>query len=125
MWNWQKADEQPQEDCFINTLVVGDHSKDYPPVITGPNHLVSALKAVGREVPQSPPMAGMAGGRLSPMKGSPAKGARVPTRMASTGKDKKPNLVMVHGYAAALGFYFRNYDSLAEHFNVYAIDQLG
>ncbi|CAI5482767.1 unnamed protein product [Closterium sp. Yama58-4] len=37
----------------------------------------------------------------------------------------KPNLVMIHGYAAALGFFFRNYDALAEHFNVYSIDQLG
>lgn len=38
---------------------------------------------------------------------------------------EKPNLVMVHGYAACLGFYFRNYDTLSQFFNIYAIDQLG
>ncbi|KAJ0754863.1 putative 1-acylglycerol-3-phosphate O-acyltransferase [Helianthus annuus] len=36
-----------------------------------------------------------------------------------------PTLVMVHGYAAAQGFFFRNFDALAKHFRVIAIDQLG
>ncbi|KAM0003385.1 putative 1-acylglycerol-3-phosphate O-acyltransferase [Helianthus debilis subsp. tardiflorus] len=36
-----------------------------------------------------------------------------------------PTLVMVHGYAAAQGFFFRNFDALAKHFKVIAIDQLG
>eukprot|EP00850_Spirogloea_muscicola_P013211 SM000088S23752 [mRNA] locus=s88:469039:471916:+ [translate_table: standard] len=37
----------------------------------------------------------------------------------------KPVLVMVHGYGAAQGFFFRNFDALADHFRVHAIDQLG
>jgi pimeloyl-ACP methyl ester carboxylesterase len=32
---------------------------------------------------------------------------------------------MVHGYGASQGFFFRNFDALAEHFRVIAIDQLG
>lgn len=40
-------------------------------------------------------------------------------------KDDSPTLVMVHGYAASQGFFFRNFDALAKHFRVIAIDQLG
>ncbi|KAM7273913.1 hypothetical protein ACFE04_028577 [Oxalis oulophora] len=36
-----------------------------------------------------------------------------------------PTLVMVHGYAASQGFFFRNFDALATRFRVIAIDQLG
>ena len=36
-----------------------------------------------------------------------------------------PTLVMVHGYGASQGFFFRNFDALASHFQVIAIDQLG
>ncbi|XP_078440141.1 alpha/beta-Hydrolases superfamily protein [Wolffia australiana] len=36
-----------------------------------------------------------------------------------------PTLVMVHGYGASQGFFFRNFDALARHFKVVAIDQLG
>ncbi|KAL8230801.1 hypothetical protein R6Q57_000579 [Mikania cordata] len=38
---------------------------------------------------------------------------------------ESPTLVMVHGYAASQGFFFRNFDALAKHFRVIAIDQLG
>ncbi|GER57059.1 alpha/beta-Hydrolases superfamily protein [Striga asiatica] len=41
------------------------------------------------------------------------------------GKEGSPTLVMVHGYGASQGFFFRNFDALAEHFKVIAIDQLG
>uniref|UniRef100_A0A7N0V3A8 1-acylglycerol-3-phosphate O-acyltransferase n=1 Tax=Kalanchoe fedtschenkoi TaxID=63787 RepID=A0A7N0V3A8_KALFE len=40
-------------------------------------------------------------------------------------KDDAPTLVMVHGYGASQGFFFRNFDALAKHFRVIAIDQLG
>ncbi|XP_074577288.1 putative 1-acylglycerol-3-phosphate O-acyltransferase [Curcuma longa] len=40
-------------------------------------------------------------------------------------KEDAPTLVMVHGYAASQGFFFRNFDALAAHFRVIAIDQLG
>lgn len=40
-------------------------------------------------------------------------------------KDNAPTLVMVHGYGASQGFFFRNFDALAGHFRVIAIDQLG
>ncbi|PWA87923.1 1-acylglycerol-3-phosphate O-acyltransferase [Artemisia annua] len=40
-------------------------------------------------------------------------------------KEGAPTLVMVHGYAASQGFFFRNFDALAQHFKVIAIDQLG
>ncbi|KAI3522029.1 hypothetical protein L1887_11507 [Cichorium endivia] len=40
-------------------------------------------------------------------------------------KEDSPTLVMVHGYAAAQGFFFRNFDALTKHFRVIAIDQLG
>ncbi|KAL6994983.1 1-acylglycerol-3-phosphate O-acyltransferase [Sarracenia purpurea var. burkii] len=40
-------------------------------------------------------------------------------------KEDSPTLVMVHGYGASHGFFFRNYDDLAKHFRVIAIDQLG
>eukprot|EP00250_Pteridium_aquilinum_P020665 c24903_g1_i1 orf=312-1550(+) len=39
--------------------------------------------------------------------------------------ENAPTLVMVHGYAASQGFFFRNFDTLAQHFRVIAIDQLG
>ncbi|XVE56125.1 hypothetical protein DITRI_Ditri03aG0212600 [Diplodiscus trichospermus] len=41
------------------------------------------------------------------------------------GKEGSPTLVMVHGYAASHGFFFKNFDYLANHFKVIAIDQLG
>ncbi|XP_059461257.1 1-acylglycerol-3-phosphate O-acyltransferase-like [Corylus avellana] len=40
-------------------------------------------------------------------------------------KDGAPTLVMVHGYGASQGFFFRNFDALANRFKVIAIDQLG
>uniref|UniRef100_A0A5B7AS38 1-acylglycerol-3-phosphate O-acyltransferase n=1 Tax=Davidia involucrata TaxID=16924 RepID=A0A5B7AS38_DAVIN len=40
-------------------------------------------------------------------------------------KEDSPTLVMVHGYAASQGFFFRNFDALTKHFRVIAIDQLG
>ncbi|KAJ1398022.1 Epoxide hydrolase-like [Sesbania bispinosa] len=40
-------------------------------------------------------------------------------------KDDSPTLVMVHGYAASQGFFFRNFDALASRFRLIAIDQLG
>ncbi|KAL7585510.1 hypothetical protein Lser_V15G44213 [Lactuca serriola] len=40
-------------------------------------------------------------------------------------KEDSPTLVMVHGYAAAKGFFFRNFDPLTKHFRVIAMDQLG
>ncbi|KAL2892821.1 putative 1-acylglycerol-3-phosphate O-acyltransferase [Bienertia sinuspersici] len=36
-----------------------------------------------------------------------------------------PTIVMVHGYGASQGFFFRNFDALARRFRVIAIDQLG
>ena len=40
-------------------------------------------------------------------------------------KENAPTLVMVHGYGASQGFFFRNFDALANRFRVIAIDQLG
>nr|CAD1821736.1 unnamed protein product [Ananas comosus var. bracteatus] len=40
-------------------------------------------------------------------------------------KESSPTLVMVHGYGASQGFFFRNFDALASRFRVIAIDQLG
>ncbi|XP_052201596.1 probable 1-acylglycerol-3-phosphate O-acyltransferase [Diospyros lotus] len=40
-------------------------------------------------------------------------------------KEGSPTLVMIHGYGASQGFFFRNFDALAKHFRVIAIDQLG
>ncbi|CAL5087293.1 unnamed protein product [Urochloa decumbens] len=40
-------------------------------------------------------------------------------------KENAPTLVMLHGYAASQGFFFRNFDALANRFRVIAIDQLG
>lgn len=40
-------------------------------------------------------------------------------------RENAPILVLVHGYGAAQGFFFRNYDDLAQRFRVLAIDQLG
>ncbi|KAF3332345.1 abhydrolase domain-containing protein 4 [Carex littledalei] len=36
-----------------------------------------------------------------------------------------PTIVLVHGYGASQGFFFRNFDTLASKFQVIAIDQLG
>jgi pimeloyl-ACP methyl ester carboxylesterase len=43
----------------------------------------------------------------------------------NTTEEEAPTLVMVHGYAASQGFFFRNFDALATRFRVIAIDQLG
>lgn len=40
-------------------------------------------------------------------------------------KPDSPTLVMIHGYAASQGFFFRNFDALASRFRVIAVDQLG
>ncbi|KAE8789277.1 Abhydrolase domain-containing protein 4 [Hordeum vulgare] len=40
-------------------------------------------------------------------------------------KENAPTLVMVHGYGASQGFFFRNFDALANRFRVIAIDQFG
>ncbi|GBG91879.1 hypothetical protein CBR_g53937 [Chara braunii] len=36
-----------------------------------------------------------------------------------------PTLVCVHGYGAGLGFFFRNFDSLAQRFRLHALDLIG
>jgi cardiolipin-specific phospholipase len=43
------------------------------------------------------------------------------------GEDVENNLVMLHGYGAGLGFFYRNFESLsrAEGWKVYALDLLG
>uniref|UniRef100_A0A0D6QZI5 1-acylglycerol-3-phosphate O-acyltransferase n=1 Tax=Araucaria cunninghamii TaxID=56994 RepID=A0A0D6QZI5_ARACU len=41
------------------------------------------------------------------------------------GTGRAPTLVMVHGYGASQGFFFRNFDALASRFRVIAVDQLG
>ncbi|KAI4320957.1 hypothetical protein MLD38_034388 [Melastoma candidum] len=41
------------------------------------------------------------------------------------GRDDSPLLVMIHGYGASQGFFFRNFDALADRFRVVAIDLLG
>ncbi|XP_039022127.1 1-acylglycerol-3-phosphate O-acyltransferase-like isoform X4 [Hibiscus syriacus] len=40
-------------------------------------------------------------------------------------KESSPTLVLIHGYAASQGFFFKNFDYLANNFQVVAIDQLG
>ncbi|KAI3989117.1 hypothetical protein MKX01_033153 [Papaver californicum] len=40
-------------------------------------------------------------------------------------KDNAPTLVLVHGYGASQGFFYRNFDALASRFKVISIDQLG
>lgn len=40
-------------------------------------------------------------------------------------KADAPTIVLVHGYGASQGFFFRNFDALASKFRVLAIDQLG
>ncbi|XP_039041872.1 1-acylglycerol-3-phosphate O-acyltransferase-like [Hibiscus syriacus] len=40
-------------------------------------------------------------------------------------KEGSPTLVIIHGYAASQGFFFKNFDYLANHFQVIAIDLLG
>ncbi|KAM5583905.1 hypothetical protein ABKV19_003670 [Rosa sericea] len=40
-------------------------------------------------------------------------------------KEDSPTLVMVHGYGASQGFFFKNFDALASRFRVIAIDQIG
>ncbi|GMI83105.1 hypothetical protein like AT4G24160 [Hibiscus trionum] len=40
-------------------------------------------------------------------------------------KEGAPTLVLIHGYAASQGFFFKNFDYLTNHFQVIAIDQLG
>ncbi|KAJ4702058.1 1-acylglycerol-3-phosphate O-acyltransferase [Melia azedarach] len=40
-------------------------------------------------------------------------------------KEGSPTLVMVHGYAASQGFFFRNFNALASRFRIIAVDQLG
>jgi pimeloyl-ACP methyl ester carboxylesterase len=36
--------------------------------------------------------------------------------------NKKPPLVLLHGYGAAMGFYVANIEPLSRHYDVYAID---
>jgi pimeloyl-ACP methyl ester carboxylesterase len=40
-------------------------------------------------------------------------------------KEDAPTLVLVHGFGASQGLFFRNFDALAKRFRVIAIDQLG
>ncbi|KAL8166100.1 hypothetical protein V2J09_007599 [Rumex salicifolius] len=40
-------------------------------------------------------------------------------------KEDVPTIVLVHGYGASQGFFFKNFDALASRFRVIAIDQLG
>jgi abhydrolase domain-containing protein 5 len=42
-----------------------------------------------------------------------------------TKESNSPTLVMVHGYGASQGFFYRNFDALSHRFRVVAIDQLG
>ena len=53
-------------------------------------------------------------------------GHRVRTLVANQGQfpDKEP-LVLVHGFAAAIGTWAKNIDELAKHRTVYALDQVG
>ncbi len=43
----------------------------------------------------------------------------------SAGSADAPPMVLVPGYGAGAGFYFRNIDSLAQHFRMHAVDLLG
>ncbi|KAI9151071.1 hypothetical protein H9P43_009686 [Blastocladiella emersonii ATCC 22665] len=41
------------------------------------------------------------------------------------GEVKKPHLVLVHGWAGALGMWLKNYETLSQHYHVHALDLLG
>ncbi len=43
----------------------------------------------------------------------------------SAGPTDAPPMVLLPGYGAGAGFYFRNIDSLAQHFRMHAVDLLG
>lgn len=43
----------------------------------------------------------------------------------SAGDPGSPPLVLLPGYGAGAGFYFRNIDGLAHHFRLHAVDLLG
>ncbi|XP_035686442.1 (Lyso)-N-acylphosphatidylethanolamine lipase-like isoform X1 [Branchiostoma floridae] len=52
-------------------------------------------------------------------------GGRIWTLKVNPRKTDAFPIVMVHGFAAAAGFFFLNFDALAEHRTVYAFDVLG
>lgn len=43
----------------------------------------------------------------------------------SAGSPADPPLVLLPGYGAGAGFYFRNLDGLSQHFRTHAVDLLG
>ncbi|CAM8938397.1 unnamed protein product [Rhodiola kirilowii] len=67
---------------------------------------------------------GPPGSKLSWFRSS-SKETRFINTVTFDSQDEVPTLVMVHGYGASQGFFFRNFDALAKHFRVIAIDQLG
>ncbi|KAL8130632.1 hypothetical protein V2J09_019787 [Rumex salicifolius] len=57
--------------------------------------------------------------------GSASSESRFINTVTFDSKEDAPTIVLVHGYAASQGFFFRNFDALASRFRVIAIDQLG
>ena len=43
----------------------------------------------------------------------------------SAGERSSPPMVVLPGYGAGSGFYFRNIDGLAQHFRLHCVDLLG
>lgn len=43
----------------------------------------------------------------------------------SCGDEGRPPVVLMHGYAAGLGFYFKNLEALSQHYRLHCVDWLG
>eukprot|EP00897_Mesotaenium_endlicherianum_P004263 jgi/Mesen1/3865/ME000207S02874 len=112
------------EHRYINTLVV-EHSSSAGPASPAEASSTESLASAKEPAESSPP-----GGSGGPEQSATTKEKQQQQAAGleagtGAGSGEAPTLVMVHGYGAAQGFFFRNLDALAQHFRVVTVDQLG
>ncbi|KAM7258323.1 hypothetical protein ACFE04_014064 [Oxalis oulophora] len=94
-------------------------------ILAAEQRLLSSLVKTGYVQEQVNIGSGPPGSKVRWFRSSSNEPRFINTITFDTKKDDSPTLVMVHGYGASQGFFFRNFDALASRFRVIAIDQLG
>ncbi|KAJ4775220.1 1-acylglycerol-3-phosphate O-acyltransferase [Rhynchospora pubera] len=110
--------QDPSPPCRLKWVPTStDH------IVEAEKHLLSLVKT-GYKTEQVDIGSGPSGSKIKWFRSSSNEPRYINTVTFDSSQDS-PTIVLIHGYGASQGFFFRNFDTLASKFQVIAIDLLG